>query len=856
MVDDSNILAILGPTNTGKTYLAFDRLISYKSGIFGFPLRLLARENYDKAVKKIGINFVALLTGEEKIVPKEAKYFFCTVESMPTNIEAECIVIDEVQLSTDYERGHIFTDRMLNYRGLYETIFLGSTTIKDVLVNLFPNIKIDYRNRFSKLSFLPKKNISKLQPRSAIIAFNVNKVYEIAEFLRSQKGGAAVVLGSLSPRTRNAQVEIYEDKKVDYLVATDAIGMGLNLNINHVAFTSFQKFDGKYNRNLFPIEIGQIAGRAGRYKNDGTFGHSKEAGILDPKTIYAIENHEFDKVQKIYWRNSNIDFSSINSVLYSLKQYPVKNLFIHKKNAEDEINFRSLIEDESIKKNLNSSTNISLLWDVCRIPDFQKIFNDTYLNFLKDIFLLLINNENKIPEDWFSKKIIKLGKYQGGIEELSGKISQIRTWTYISNHGKWLNNSNYWQEKTLHIENALSDQLHTSLTNRFVDVSASYFLEAGMKGVEPKVEINEKLVMLNGQKYGIVNGFDLKLDNIDFSHSLFSLSHVKKSIRNMIEDKIDNFLNAPHDSINFGNIQKIDLDKDIKIYWGEEQIGILYKGSNVYSPRAESINAEFINSEKKLLISAKLQDWIDKKIGEELKPIKDSPGEEVSSQVRAISFNTFSQLGTLLIDKHRSFVKNISDIEKSQISKLGIRIGAKYFFTPNFLKKSAMELCAILWKVYNEYSVSSTFPLPKDGRVSFEHDNKIPESYWLSIGYCNLENFALRVDIFEKIFYLARQKIKLGPFIESADMMNPVGCNSDQLKKILIYCGYECLQLENDKKLFYYTDKKKVQRKFTKKKTINIRTNSKTISKKFEKTQKKSDPNSPFAVLGNYFNTK
>ncbi|MDC1185112.1 helicase-related protein, partial [Alphaproteobacteria bacterium] len=291
---DGNLVAILGPTNTGKTYLAFDRMMAYQSGIFGFPLRLLARENYDKAVKTVGINKVALVTGEEKFIPKEAKYFFCTVESIPKNLNVECVIIDEVQLASDYERGHIFTDNLLHTRGEYETIFLGSLTIKSLLLRMFPKVKIESKVRFSRLSFVSNKNFSKLKPRSAIIAFNINSLYEIAENLRSHRGGAAVVLGSLSPRTRNAQVEIYEDKKVDYLVATDAIGMGLNLNINHVAFSSVEKFDGRFKRNLYPNELGQIAGRAGRYENNGTFSLLKNAGELDIKTIQNIQDSNFD----------------------------------------------------------------------------------------------------------------------------------------------------------------------------------------------------------------------------------------------------------------------------------------------------------------------------------------------------------------------------------------------------------------------------------------------------------------------------------------------------------------------------------------------------------------------------------
>ena len=355
-----NLIAILGPTNTGKTHLAFDRLMSYQSGIFGFPLRLLARENYDKAVKRVGINNVALITGEEKFIPKEAKYFFCTVESIPKNLNVECVAIDEVQLASDYERGHIFTEHILNTRGDFETILLGSLTIKSLLLKIFSNIKIESRERFSKLSFTSNKNFSKLKPRTAVIAFNINSVYELAESLRSHRGGAAVVLGSLSPRTRNSQVEMYEEKKVDYLVATDAIGMGLNLNIDHVAFSSIEKFDGKFKRNLRPIEIGQIAGRAGRYENNGTFSLLKNAGQIDIKTIQNIEESNFDSITRIYWRNTLYDFSSVENFLASLKQFPVHNYFIHKKNASDEINFRYLIDDVNIKKLLTNKDRIKL----------------------------------------------------------------------------------------------------------------------------------------------------------------------------------------------------------------------------------------------------------------------------------------------------------------------------------------------------------------------------------------------------------------------------------------------------------------------------------------------------------------
>ena len=840
--EDENLLAILGPTNTGKTYSAFQKLFSYSSGIFGFPLRLLARENYDKAVKKTGLSNVALITGEEKIIPKEAKYFFCTVESMPNNISVDCVIIDEIQLAADYERGHIFTDRILNLKGNYQTIFLGSLNIEIILKKIYPNIIIEKKNRFSELTFLRKQNFSKLEPRSAIIAFNINKVYEIAENIRTHKGGTAVVLGSLSPRTRNAQVEVYENKNVDYLVATDAIGMGLNLNINHVSFSSLEKFDGRYNRNLAPNELGQIAGRAGRYKQDGTFSYTKEAGNLDPLIIQQIETHNFDNIQKIYWRNSNLDFKSIDSLFTSLKKYPIQNYFIHKKNALDEINLRNLCEDNEIKKTLVSKKNLKLLWNVCQIPDFEKLFNDNYLLLLKDIYLILVENNYEIPEKWIDKKVSRLNNFGGGIPELSIKISQIRTWTYISNNHDWLKNSYYWKEKTQQIENELSDQLHNSLTKKFIDYSSKFFIQDldYQKNQDILIKSNKE-IFLDNDKYGVIKGFDLIKDKKIFSQSLFSITNMKKSIRNMINNKVENFLNAPLDSINFGDISKLKIKDDAFIYWGDEPVGKLKKGKSIYKPLTDALNSEYLSSENKLLISAKLQKWLDEEINDTLYPLNRNL-DDMSSDVRAIAFNCLENFGNYPIEKFKDTLKNITQENKLQLSKLGIRIGAKYLFIPNLLKKKPLELCAILWKTFYQNETDEFLPLPTNGRVSFISEISMPDKYWQSIGCINIKNFIFRIDVFEKIFFLARQKLKKGPFLESSDLMNPIGCNSEQLKDIMIFCGYEYITISDQKNLYFINNRKK-----EKKKIINKKTNKKINKSKNNKL--KMDPNSPFAVL-------
>ncbi len=842
--EDENLLAILGPTNTGKTYTAFEKLFSYSSGIFGFPLRLLARENYDKAVKRIGLNKVALITGEEKIYPKEAKYFFCTVESMPKKISVDCVIIDEVQLAADYERGHIFTDKILNLRGNFQTIFLGSLIIENILKKIYPKIVVEKKNRFSQLSFIRKQNFSKLEPRSAIIAFNINKVYEIAENIRTHKGGTAVVLGSLSPRTRNAQVEVYENKNVDYLVATDAIGMGLNLNINHVSFSSLEKFDGRYNRNLTPNELGQIAGRAGRYKQDGTFSYTKDAGNLDQRIIQQIENHNFDSIQKIYWRNSDLDFKSIDSFLSSLKKYPIQNYFIHKKNALDELNFRNLINDNNIKKNLGTKRNLKLLWDICQIPDFEKLFNDNYLLFLKEIFLILIDNNYFIPEDWINKKVSKLDNFGGGIPELSIKISQIRTWTYISNNYEWLKKAYYWTEKTQKIENALSDQLHDSLTKKFIDYSSKFFIRnPNIQNIEDILEKNNNEIFLDTTRYGIIKGFDLIEDKKIFSQSLFSISNIKKSVRKMIDEKIENFLNAPFESISFGEINKIKIKDETFVFWGDEPIGKLKKGKSIYKPFVEALNSEFLTSENKLLISAKLQKWLDNEIKDTIYPLTKNLDDDLNSEIRAMAFNCLESFGNYPIDKFKISLKEISQDSKVQLSKLGIRIGAKYFFIPSLLKKKPLELCAILWKTFYKIDIDDLLPLPTNGRVSFISDVKMPENYWQSIGYININKFVFRIDVFEKIFFIARQKIKKGPFLENSDLMNPIGCNSDQLKDIMVFCGYDYLTISDNKKLYFINKNNRET-----KKNIN-KIKEKTINKKTKISKIQKDPNSPFAVL-------
>ena len=638
---DNNLTAILGPTNTGKTYTAFERLISYKSGIFGFPLRLLARENYDKAVSKLGTKNVALITGEEKIFPKTAKYFFCTVESMPLNIDVECIAIDEVQLASDYERGHIFTDRLLNMRGIYETIFLGSSTIEKILIDLFPKINIKKRERFSKLTFENKKNLSKLNPRSAIIAFNINSIYEIAESLRAHKGGAAVVLGSLSPRTRNSQVEIYEDKKVDFLVATDAIGMGLNLNIEHVSFSSFQKFDGRYNRDLYPAELGQIAGRAGRHLNDGTFGCLNTAGNLDPMIIKSIEDSKFDSIKKIYWRNSKIDFQSVDSVINSFKKFPIKNFFIHKKNAEDEINFRTLLRDQDILPHLKDSNYVRLLWDVCRIPDFRGISNREHADLLTTIYNYL-HEGHAIPEEWLMEQIKRISNTQGDIDALSRRLAYIRTWTYVAQRKGWVKDQNYWREETRAVEDRLSDALHLALTQRFVDRRTSILMRRLKQKESLVAEVNkEGEVSVEGQFVGRLEGFRFQQDNSTSPDEAKTLRAASlQALAPEFQLRAERIYNSPD--------TEFDFTEQGGLMWGNSAVGKLVTGPDPLKPQVRSFIDEEVGNDLADKVTRRLQHFIDRKIATLFEPLLNLQSDEsLTGLTRGFAFQMLEGLGVL-----------------------------------------------------------------------------------------------------------------------------------------------------------------------------------------------------------------
>ena len=504
------ITAVLGPTNTGKTHLAIETMLSFDSGMIGFPLRLLAREVYDKVIKKISVDKVALITGEEKIIPTNAKYFLCTVESMPIDKHLDFVGVDEIQMCADHERGHIFTDRLLNMRGEKLTMLMGSNTIKNIISKLDGDIEFINRERLSKLTYAGHKKISRINRKTAIIAFSAEEVYAIAELIRRQKGGAAIVMGSLSPKTRNAQVELYQSGDVDFLVATDAIGMGINMDLDYVFFSNLKKFDGKKLRKLNLSEIGQIAGRAGRYLNDGSFGITGDCKEITAEDVELIEGHKFEEIRTLFWRNSNLNFNNPLSLIKSLEEKPQMGWLRKIHECEDEKALKYFLKDKSLINLDFDKKLLSLLWECCQIPDFVKKTYGNHYEVIGNVFKYLSSEKQQITDEFMRLQLIKLDKLEGNVDSLSNRIANVRTWSYVSNKNNWTENQDYWIEKTKHLEDRLSDRLHEELTKTFIDKRASVLARGLKQDMEFKTKILENNdVLIDEQFIGKINGLKL-----------------------------------------------------------------------------------------------------------------------------------------------------------------------------------------------------------------------------------------------------------------------------------------------------------------------------------------------------------
>ena len=806
----NKITAVLGPTNTGKTHLAIETMLSFDTGMIGFPLRLLAREVYDKVIKKIDVDKVALITGEEKIIPSNAKYFLCTVESMPIDKQLDFVAVDEIQMCADHERGHIFTDRLLNLRGNKLTMLMGSNTIKNIISKLDDDIEFINRKRLSKLSYTGHKKISRIDRKTAIIAFSTEEVYAIAELIRRQKGGAAIVMGSLSPKTRNAQVELYQSGDVDFLVATDAIGMGINMDLDNVYFSNLKKFDGKKLRKLNLSEIGQIAGRAGRYLNDGSFGITGQCKEINAEEVNLLENHKFEEIQYLFWRNSNLNFNNPLSLIKSLEEKPVRNWLRKIHECEDEKAIKFFLREKNFQKIKFDQEKLKLLWECCQIPDFVKKTFGNHYEVIENVFNFLSSQNGKINDEYMHLQLMKLDKLEGNVDSLSNRIANVRTWSYVSNKNNWVENQNYWIEKTKLLEDKLSDRLHEELTKTFIDKRASVLA----RGLKQDMEFNTKIlenndVMIDDQFIGKINGLKLEL-YLKKGALETDIKSLKKAARQTVGPELEKRINI---IIETG---LIELQDDFKIYWKKSPIGKLSSGKDYLNPNIVLLVDDVIEQPERKKLVIFLNKWLQNKINTILKSLVDLKDlKDKNSSIKALAYQLYENNGVLKRDQVLDYVKNLGQNERKVLRELGVKFGRYHVFLHQLIKPEAVSLRTLLWKNY--YQKHFNLKPPKFG-LNFLNDDKIKnKNFMLLCGFEKFDNYYVRIDILERLFMQIinsntdqEKEIKMKP-----EMINLLGCNKDNFKKLLKSMNYKILEKNNDIFFKYFPRKnfKKINKK-------------------------------------------
>ena len=791
MAPNNRIVAVLGPTNTGKTHYAIERMLAHRTGIIGLPLRLLAREVYDKIVTLRGPSVVALVTGEERIVPPRAKYWVCTVEAMPEGMGCDFLAVDEIQLCADPERGHVFTDRLLRARGLHETLFMGAETMRKAIAALVPSADFMHRERFSELSYSGQKKISRMPERSAIVSFSVDNVYGIAELLRRQKGGAAVVMGALSPRTRNAQVEMYQNGDVDYLVATDAIGMGLNLDVNHVAFSATSKFDGNRMRPLLPTELAQIAGRAGRHMNNGSFGVTGEAAPLQDELVEAITENRFAPLTKLYWRNSKLQFGSTKALISALEQHTSNEWLTRVRESCDLAALKALVQDGEIAARASDGASVALLWDVCRIPDFRSISNRQHAELLGVIYNYL-HEKGQIPQDWLARSINSLDNTKGDIDALSKRLAYIRTWTYVAQRKDWAHDHEHWREATRAVEDRLSDALHIALTQRFVDRRTSILMRRLKQKESLVADVNKDgEVTVEGQFVGRLEGFQFRQDasaSPDEAKTLRSAS--LQALAPEFHLRADRMYNAPD--------TEIDFTEQGGLMWGSSAVGKLIAGSNALKPHVQAFVDVEAGPEVAEKVARRLQHFIDRKISTLFEPLINMQRDEsLTGMARGFAFQMIEGLGVLDRAGVGEDVKSLDQEARSALRKHGIRFGQFTIFMPLLLKPGPTRLRLLLWSLA---SGLQEFPeAPPPGLVTVPTDETKPAGYHLKSGYRAAGQRALRVDMAERLADMLRTQDTRGGFEATADMLSITGMTLEQFADLMQGLGYRAEKAERIK---------------------------------------------------------
>ncbi len=783
MRENARIVAVLGPTNTGKTHYAIERMLAHRTGVIGLPLRLLAREVYDRIVASRGPSVVALVTGEERIVPERTQYWVCTVEAMPLEIGADFVAVDEIQLCADAERGHVFTDRLLRARGLHETLFLGSETMRGAIAALVPHVTFLKRERLSQLSWSGSKKISRMPPRSAIVGFSVENVYAIAELIRRQKGGCAVVMGALSPRTRNAQVALYQNGDVDYLVATDAIGMGLNLDIHHIAFSATAKFDGRRMRQLYPQEIGQIAGRAGRHTDNGTFGVTGEARPFDEELIDAIENHRFAPVKKLQWRNADLDFGTSARLIASLEKQTANDWLSRARDSDDVVALKTLSDLPEIRDRLKGPQAVRLLWDVCRIPDFRSISEAEHASLLTRIWGFLAEG-GQVPTDWMAKAIARIDRQDGDIDAISKRLAYIRTWTYVAQRKGWVADESHWRDETRAVEDRLSDALHARLTQRFVDRRTSVLLRRLKQKESLVAEVNDKgEVAVEGEFVGRLEGFRFRQDGSaspDEARTLRQAAY--EALKPEFHLRADRFYNAPD--------TELDFTEQGGLMWGGSAVGKLVAGGEVMKPQVEAFVDEEAGFDVAEKVRRRLQHFIDRKVATLFEPLLAMGRDEtLTGLARGFAFRLTEALGVLPRDGIAEEVKALDQEARSALRKHGVRFGQYTIFLPALLKPAPTRLRLVLRSLADGLQEFPESPPP--GLVTIPNIAEVPRAHYTLAGYHPAGTRAIRIDMLERLADLLRAKDSRVGFEATPEMLSITGMTLEQFSDLMGGLGYK-----------------------------------------------------------------
>ncbi|MFT4121913.1 helicase-related protein [Bradyrhizobium sp.] len=750
----AGVTAVLGPTNTGKTHLAIERMLAHSSGLIGLPLRLLAREVYNKIAARVGSEAVALITGEEKIKPKNPRYWVSTVEAMPRDLDVSFLAVDEIQIASDLERGHVFTDRILNRRGRDETLLLGAATMRPIIERLLPGVSMITRPRLSQLEFAGDRKITRQPRRTAIVAFSADEVYAIAELIRRQHGGAAVVLGSLSPRTRNAQVEMFQNGDVDYLVATDAVGMGLNLDVDHVAFASDRKFDGYQFRRLTPAEFAQIAGRAGRATRNGTFGTTGRCAPFEPELVNALQNHTFDNVKMLQWRNSKLDFASLGALQVSLNLAPGHEALTRAPIAEDMRVLDHAARDAEVRDIAHGKAAVERLWEACQVPDYRKLSPAAHAELVTTLYGFLMQ-KGRIPDAWFAAQVDQADRIDGDIDTLSARIAQIRTWTFVANRPDWLADPEHWQGIAREVENKLSDALHERLTERFVDRRTSVLMRRLRENTSLNTEIGKTgEVIVEGHVIGRLDGFTFAPDAAEAGSDAKALQAAAQAVlAGEINARAEKLGNAPDD--------QFVLTSEGTIRWTGDAVARLTAAEEALQPRIRIISDERLTGAPREKVQARLDLWLKTHIEKLLGPMFElSKAEDVTGIARGIAYQLVEALGVLERPKIANELKDLDQPSRATLRKYGVRFGAYHIYFPGLLKPAARALAALLWALKQDNvdlsSLSGAQHLASSGRTSFPVDKALPRDAYRVLGYKQAGERAVRVDILERLADLIR----------------------------------------------------------------------------------------------------